>query len=104
MATVQDSSMVTVDIMCSLKSQSIHTIILIWSSTVVNMIKNVIGGIIVVIIVVFMWSWASNIAPSFFLRTVDAETIECQDCPFDDLARCQTCVDIHEEYYNEAQD
>ena len=70
-----------------------------------NMVKDIIGGLVIVAIVVFMWSWASNIAPRFFLRTVSIEeVVECQDCPFNDLARCQICIDIHDEYYNEAQD
>jgi len=30
-------------------------------------LKDIIGGLIVVIIIVFLWSWCSNIAPEIFL-------------------------------------
>ena len=61
--------------------------------------KDIALAILVVLIVILMWSWASNIGPSFMLKT-NAD-VECADCPFDDLARCQSCVDIFEEAYNQ---
>jgi hypothetical protein len=56
--------------------------------------KAMIGGWIVILIIILLWSWGSYIAPRAFIGDM-YDTIECADCPYDDLARCEPCVDIH---------
>jgi len=52
--------------------------------------RDLLMAIIVLTIVIFMWSWASNIAPSFFLKT--DHLIHCAECPYTDLSRCDICI------------
>ena len=59
-------------------------------------LRDLLAGLILITAVIVLWSWASNIGPSWLLK-IDANVIECDDCPFDDLGRCPACVDIFDE-------
>ena len=55
-------------------------------------LQDILMGCAVIAIVIFMWSWASNPAPRFFMQ--QPKIVDCADCPYDDLAQCDACVEI----------
>ena len=62
----------------------------------IDILIDILMALGIIAIAVLMWSWASNIAPKMFLNT-QSKYIDCADCPYDDLARCEICVEIFNE-------